>query len=79
MLMGDDDLLVISEAPDDTVLAQPLLRIAGLGQVRTTTMRAFTESEMGEIVGGLSGRGVGCVRAGTSGRAALVGEVQGVF
>ncbi len=39
MLMGDDGLLVISEAPDDTVLAPPLLRIAGLGKVRTTTMR----------------------------------------
>ena len=34
MLMGDYDLLVIWEAPDDTALAQPLLRIAGLGKVR---------------------------------------------
>ena len=67
MLMGDYDLLVIWEAPDDTALAQPLLRIAGLGKVRTTTMRAFTELEMGEIVGGLSGGALVCEGGGRPG------------
>ena len=58
---------MIWEAPDDTVQAQPLLRIAGLGKVRPMTMRAFTESEMGEIVGGLSGGALVCEGGGRPG------------
>lgn len=53
MLMGEYDVLLISEAPDDKTMATAILRQAGLGNVRTTTVRAFTEDEIGEIAGGL--------------------------
>lgn len=53
MLMGEYDVLLILEAPDDKTMATSILRQAGLGNVRTTTVRAFTEEEIGEIAAGL--------------------------
>jgi len=41
----------VLEAPDDITLAKVLLRLGSKGSVRTTTMRAFTESEYRGIVG----------------------------
>lgn len=48
--MGQYDLAVVSEAPSDEVAAAIALSIASRGTVKTTTMRAFTESEFSEIV-----------------------------
>lgn len=49
--MGEYDIVVISEAPDDMAVAKGLLSIASGGNVRTETMRGFREDEYREIVG----------------------------
>lgn len=49
--MGQYDIVVISEAPDDAAVAKALLTISAAGNVRTETMRVFSEDEYREIVG----------------------------
>ena len=51
--LGDHDLVAVFAAPDDATLAAALLRLAGQGNVRTKTLRAFDEGEMGAILGQL--------------------------
>src|SRR5580693_5297874 len=51
--MGQYDIVVISEAPDDMAVAKGLLAIGSAGNVRSETMRVFQESEYREIVGSL--------------------------
>ena len=53
MTTGEHDLVLVIEAPDDIALAKVLLKLGANGYVRSTTMRAFTESEYREIVGSL--------------------------
>ncbi len=53
LTMGSYDLVVISEAPDDETLTKATLTVAGQGNIRTTTMRAFDEAEMKRIVSSL--------------------------
>ncbi len=48
--MGQYDVVVVSEVPSDEVAAAIALSIAAKGNVKTTTMRAFTESELPDIV-----------------------------
>ena len=48
--LGRHDLVAVTDAPDDQTLAAALLRLAGLGNVRTEALRAFTADEMGGIV-----------------------------
>ena len=43
--MGEYDAVAITEAPDDTAIAKLALAAAVHGNVRTETMRAFTEEE----------------------------------
>jgi uncharacterized protein with GYD domain len=43
--IGPHDLVGILEAPDEASLAAAMLRLGALGNVRTTTLRAFTRSE----------------------------------
>jgi uncharacterized protein with GYD domain len=45
LTMGQYDAVVISEAPDDATVAKLALAAAGRGNVRTETMRAFSEDE----------------------------------
>jgi uncharacterized protein with GYD domain len=40
----------IVEAPDDQSLAAALLAVAGQGNVRTTTLRAFSADEMRGVI-----------------------------
>jgi uncharacterized protein with GYD domain len=47
--LGTYDFVSIVEAPDDESLVAVLLKLAGAGNVRTTTMRAFDESEVSGI------------------------------
>jgi uncharacterized protein with GYD domain len=47
--LGAHDIVGILDAPDDETLAAVLLRLAGQGNVRTTTMRAFSADEMSKI------------------------------
>ena len=48
--MGECDLVAVSESPSDEVASAIALSIASKGNVKTTTMRAFTESEFTEIL-----------------------------
>jgi uncharacterized protein with GYD domain len=40
----------VVEAPDDQALAAALLAVAGQGNIRTTTLRAFTADEMRGVI-----------------------------
>jgi uncharacterized protein with GYD domain len=53
LVCGRYDAVVISEAPDDVTAAKASLSLATQGNVRTETLRAFTEEEFRKIVGGL--------------------------
>jgi uncharacterized protein with GYD domain len=53
MLQGSYDAVLIMEMPTDDALAKFLLKIGSLGNVRTSTMRAFTEAEYRKIIGEL--------------------------
>ena len=49
--VGEYDIVVITEFPDDETATAALLQVGSLGNVRTNTMRAFTADEMGGIIG----------------------------
>ncbi len=53
LTMGTYDLVAILEAPSDEVMAQFVLTLGAQGNVRTTTLKAFTESEYEEIIAAL--------------------------
>lgn len=53
LVMGEYDYVVIADAPDDVTMGRISLAIAGQGNVRTKTFRAFDRSEMIELVEGL--------------------------
>lgn len=53
MLMGEWDIVTLIEVPDDATAARILLNNGTLGNVRTQTMKAFTEEEFRTIVGSL--------------------------
>ncbi len=50
LTMGAYDLIAISEFPDDATAATFALRIGALGNVRTTTDKAFPENASRKIV-----------------------------
>ena len=50
MTIGQYDMVIISEAPNDEVVAKLALSTGALGTVRTETMRAFTEEEYRKII-----------------------------
>jgi uncharacterized protein with GYD domain len=51
--LGNHDLIAVLTAADGQTLAAALLQLGALGNVRTTTLRAFDEQEMQEVVGKL--------------------------
>lgn len=51
---GAYDLVGFVDAPDDKSLSAALLQLAGGGNVRTTTLRAFDRDEFKQIIGKLS-------------------------
>jgi uncharacterized protein with GYD domain len=53
LTMGQYDAVVISEAPDDQTIARLALAAGERGNVRTETLRAFTEEEAKSIASGL--------------------------
>jgi uncharacterized protein with GYD domain len=53
MTMGDFDLVMIYEAPDDAVAARFTLLLGMLGTVRTRTLKAFPEAAYREIIASL--------------------------
>ncbi|MCH8346480.1 MAG: GYD domain-containing protein [Chloroflexi bacterium] len=50
LVMGVYDYVVVAEAPDETTMARIALAVAGQGNVRTQTFRAFERSEMFALV-----------------------------
>ena len=53
MTMGAHDLVLVYEAPDDAVAARFSLGLGMMGNVRTTTMKAFPEAAYREIIASL--------------------------
>ena len=53
LVMGQYDMVVIAEAPDDETAAKLALTIGSAGAIRTETLRAFTEAEYRTIVASL--------------------------
>jgi len=52
-VMGKYDTVFIVEAPDDETIAKLTLAIGSLGNVRTETLRTFTEDEYRKIIADL--------------------------
>ena len=53
MTQGNYDAVLIMEMPNDEKLASFVLQIGTLGNVRTTTLRAYSEEEYRKIIGSL--------------------------
>lgn len=53
MTIGKHDMLAHLTAPDDAAVARFVLKAASAGNVRTTTLKAFTESEYRKIIGSI--------------------------
>ena len=49
MVMGAHDLVFVTEAPDDAAMAKFNLSLGSRGNVRTTTLKAFSEAEYRKI------------------------------
>ncbi|MGZ9104635.1 MAG: GYD domain-containing protein [Rhodoplanes sp.] len=49
--LGQYDLVAILDAPDDVTVTALGLSLGTLGNVRTQTLRAFSEAEMAAILG----------------------------
>jgi uncharacterized protein with GYD domain len=47
--VGAHDLVLLCDAPDDGSMAAALLRLGSAGNVRSTTLRAFTRAEFEEV------------------------------
>ena len=54
LTLGEYDAVVTVETPDDEAYATFTLNIAAQGNIRTTTLKAFTEEESFRILGNLS-------------------------
>ena len=50
---GEYDAVGILEVPNDEAAMEFGLKVGSLGNVRTTTLRAFTEEEIAKIIGKL--------------------------
>jgi uncharacterized protein with GYD domain len=50
---GSHDMVIITEAPNDEVLAKALLSTISRGGITTQTSRAFTEEEYRALIKGL--------------------------
>jgi len=53
LVLGRYDAIVIGQAPDDETVAKLALAIGSQGNVRTETLRAFTEDEYRKIIAAL--------------------------
>ena len=53
LTMGSYDIAIVAEAPSDDVIAKFALAAGSLGNIRTTTLKAFPEAEYRKIIGAL--------------------------
>jgi uncharacterized protein with GYD domain len=54
MTQGSFDFALVTEMPDDETLASFVLKLGSLGNVRTTTLKAYSEDDYRRIIGGLA-------------------------
>jgi len=50
LVMGEYDIVIVAELPNDEAVAKLALTLGAAGNIRTRTMRAFTEPEFRKIV-----------------------------
>jgi uncharacterized protein with GYD domain len=48
--LGEHDIVVVVEAPDDETATAALLAVSSQGNIRTKTMRAFSRDEMRAVI-----------------------------
>ncbi len=48
--MGEYDAVAMTEAPNDETVLQILLQLGSLGNVRTTTLKAWTAAEATKVI-----------------------------
>ena len=48
--LGEYDIVMVTEFPDDDTAAAAVLTLASLGNIRAKTMRAFTDEETAAII-----------------------------
>lgn len=53
LVMGQYDIIIISEAPDDETVSKLALTIGSKGAIRTETLRAYSEAEYRKIIADL--------------------------
>jgi uncharacterized protein with GYD domain len=54
MTQGPFDLALVAEMPNDEKTASFVLKLGSLGNVRTTTLKAYSEDDYRKIIGGLN-------------------------
>ncbi len=54
LTMGTHDVVFVSEMPNDEAMAKLALKLGALGNIRTTTLKAFSESEYRRLVAELA-------------------------
>jgi uncharacterized protein with GYD domain len=54
MTMGDHDIVLVVDAPTDEAMAKLALIQGSAGNVRTKTLKAFSETEYRAIIGSLA-------------------------
>lgn len=47
--IGPYDIVAIADVPDDETMTAALLQLGALGNIRTTTLRAFSKREFADI------------------------------
>jgi len=50
LVLGDYDMVVVGEFPNDEAYTRAVLATASRGGIRTTTLKAFTEDEYRRII-----------------------------
>jgi uncharacterized protein with GYD domain len=50
LVMGEYDIVIVADMPNDEAVAKLTLSLGSAGNIRTRTMRAFTEAEYRKIV-----------------------------
>jgi uncharacterized protein with GYD domain len=54
MTLGAHDAVVVLDAPDDEAVAKYVLTLGSGGNVRTTTLKAYSEASYRQIIGSLA-------------------------
>jgi uncharacterized protein with GYD domain len=53
LVMGEYDIVIVAEAPNDEAITKTSLMLASKGNIRTRTSRAFTEPEYRKLIDSL--------------------------